>query len=55
MLQYVLYERRSLIEKVRQTIERALRHDRISLEDSARLRQRYQQGLDEYTYLSRDE
>ncbi|MGI9590185.1 MAG: biosynthetic arginine decarboxylase [Myxococcota bacterium] len=55
VLQYVQYERQSLIEKVRRTIEQALRHDRISLEESARLRRRYRQGLDEYTYLSRDE
>jgi len=55
VLQYVQYERRALIEKVRRTIETALREDRISLEESARLRRRYQQGLEEYTYLSRDD
>jgi arginine decarboxylase len=55
VLQYVQYERRALIEKVRRTIETALRSDRISLEESARLRRRYQQGLEEYTYLSRDD
>jgi arginine decarboxylase len=54
VLHYVQYERRALIEKVRRTIEKALRRDRISLEESARLRRRYQQGLEEYTYLSRD-
>jgi arginine decarboxylase len=55
VLRYVQYDERALTEKVRRTIETALRHDRISLEESARLRRRYQQGLDEYTYLSRDE
>jgi arginine decarboxylase len=55
VLHYVQYERRALIEKVRRTIEKALREDQISLEESARLRRRYQQGLDEYTYLSRDD
>ena len=55
VLHYVQYERRTLIEKVRRTIEEALREGRISLEESARLRRRYQQGLEEYTYLSRDE
>jgi arginine decarboxylase len=54
VLHYVQYERRALIEKVRCTIEEALRSNRISLEESARLRRRYQQGLGEYTYLSRD-
>jgi arginine decarboxylase len=55
VLHYVQYDRRALIEKVRKTIEDALRQDRISLEESARLRRRYQQGLEEYTYLTRDE
>jgi arginine decarboxylase len=55
VLRYVQYERRALIEKVRRTIEKALRENQISLEESARLRRRYQQGLDEYTYLSRDD
>jgi arginine decarboxylase len=54
VLSYVQYEKRDLIERVRQTIERALREDRISLEDSALLRRRYQEGLTDYTYL-RDE
>jgi arginine decarboxylase len=55
VLSYVQYDRSSLIEKVRQTIEAALRAGTISLEDSARLRKRYEQGLSEYTYLVRDE
>ena len=54
VLQYVQYDRRALIEKVRRTIEDALRRGQISLEESARLRRRYKQGLEEYTYLSRD-
>jgi arginine decarboxylase len=55
VLSYVQYDRSGLIEKVRQTIEAALRAGTISLEDSARLRKRYEQGLSEYTYLVRDE
>ena len=55
VLHYVQYERRALIEKVRRTIEEALREGRISLEESARLRTRYRQGLEEYTYLSRSD
>jgi arginine decarboxylase-like protein len=39
---------------VRRTIEQALREGRISLEDSKRLRMRYRQGLEEYTYLVSD-
>ena len=52
VLTYVQYERRPLIEKVRRIIESALRNDRISLEESARLLERYEQGLKGYTYLS---
>ncbi|MBW2423082.1 MAG: arginine decarboxylase, partial [Deltaproteobacteria bacterium] len=51
VLSYVQYDRRVLAERVRKTIERALRAGLISLEDSALLRRRYEQGLGEYTYL----
>jgi arginine decarboxylase len=54
VLAYVQYDRRSLVEKVRLTVEEALRKGQISLEESARLRKRYEQGLQEYTYLSQD-
>ncbi|HVN87854.1 MAG TPA: biosynthetic arginine decarboxylase [Candidatus Binatia bacterium] len=54
VLQYVQYDKGTLIEKVRRTIEVAMRAGQISLEDSARLRRHYEQGLQEYTYLSRD-
>ena len=52
VLSYVEYDRRALSERVRRTVEKALRAGRISLEDSALLRKRYDQGLHEYTYLS---
>ena len=55
VLRYVEYDPKSLIEKVRRTTEIALRRNQISLEDSLRLRRRYEQGLREYTYLSRDD
>ena len=55
VLRYVEYDRGALIERVRRTIEQALRAGHISLEDSARLRKRYAEGLAEYTYLSRDD
>ena len=54
VLRYVQYDRRSLIEKVRRTIEQALRAGQIDLEDSALLRKRYEQALAEYTYLTQD-
>ncbi len=52
VLSYVEYDKRALSERVRRTVEKALRAGRISLEDSALLRKRYDQGLHEYTYLS---
>ncbi len=52
VLAYVQYDRRTLVESVRRTIERALRRGRISIEESAQLRRRFEQGLSEYTYLS---
>ncbi|OUW18793.1 MAG: arginine decarboxylase [Opitutales bacterium TMED158] len=55
VLSYVQYEKRALSERVRKTIERSLRQGHISLEDSARLRRRYDQGLADYTYLSNDD
>jgi len=55
VLSYVEYDQRQLVERVRRTIEAALREGTISLEESARLRKQYEQGLQEYTYLTRDE
>jgi arginine decarboxylase len=54
VLAYVQYDRRTLVETVRRTIEQALRRGQISIEESAQLRRRFEQGLSEYTYLSRD-
>ncbi len=55
VLAYVQYDRSRLIEEVRRTIETAHRAGQITLEESARLRKRYEQGLQEYTYLVRDD
>lgn len=54
VLAYVQYDRNALKEKVRRLSEVAQRRGEISLEESTRLRQRYDQGLWEYTYLHRD-
>src|SRR5262249_8191139 len=43
VLQYVQYDKGTLIEKVRRTIEVAMRAGQITLEDSARLRRHYEQ------------
>jgi len=52
VLAYVQYERKVLMERVRRTIEEAMRNGTIGLEDSARLRRRYDEALKDYTYLS---
>lgn len=54
VLRYVEYDPAALVEKVRRIIENAVRTGEISLNDSARLRQHYEQGLQQYTYLSSD-
>jgi len=54
VLRYVEYEPAALIERVRRTIEVAMRAGKITLEDSARLRRHYEQGLKTSTYLARD-
>ncbi len=51
VLSYVQYDRRDLSERVRRAIEEALRKGDITLEESALLRRRYEQGLSGYTYL----
>jgi arginine decarboxylase len=54
VLHYVQYDAKALVERVRRTIEVALRRGDISLSDSARLRRRFEQGLHDYTYLTRE-
>ena len=51
VLGYVQYSRAELVERARRAIETALRKGTITVEESARLRRRYEQGLSGYTYL----
>jgi arginine decarboxylase len=53
VLAYVQYDRRDLIEMIRRTVELSVRAGRVSIEEGAQLRRRFEQGLAEYTYLSR--
>jgi arginine decarboxylase len=55
VLKYVQYDRAMLVEKVRRISELARQRGQISLEESTRLRKRFEQGLAGYTYLTRDE
>ena len=51
VLQYVRYNRADLVARVRQAAEAALRAKRMTLEESRKLLQVYEQGLSGYTYL----
>ena len=54
VLAYVQYDCNALKERVRRLSERALRRGDLTLEESTRLRRRYDQGLWDYTYLNPD-
>jgi arginine decarboxylase len=54
VLEYVEYDRDSLVAQVRATIDRACEQGELSLEESSRLLKRYEQALEETTYLSRE-
>lgn len=51
VLGYVQFSKPELVERARRAIEVALREGRITVEESARLRRRYEEGLAGYTYL----
>ena len=51
VLGYVQYSKQSLIERVRQATEEALRRGLLTFEESALFMRHYEQGLESYTYL----
>jgi arginine decarboxylase len=55
VLRYVSYDRADLIQRLRRAAETALRAGRITLDESRYLLRAYEEGLDGYTYLERDE
>jgi arginine decarboxylase len=55
VLGYVQYQRRDLVQRVRQANEVALRKGLLTLEESALLMRRYDDGLSGYTYLEEEE
>jgi arginine decarboxylase len=54
VLGYMQYDIEDLVESIRLQTEKALQDNQITLEESLRLRQNYEQGLSAYTYLSSD-
>lgn len=55
VLSYVQYERPDLMRRLRHITEEALRAGRLDVEESARLRKRFEEELSGYTYLEPDE
>jgi arginine decarboxylase len=51
VLGYVQYSKEYLVQRVRQSSEEALRSGLLTLEESALLMRRYEEGLEGYTYL----
>jgi arginine decarboxylase len=54
VLQYVSYSREELLTRLRSAMERALRANRMTLEESRQLLKIYEAGLTSYTYLGAD-
>jgi arginine decarboxylase len=51
VLDYVEFDADTLVRKLRQDVEVAVREERISYEESGRLLDFYEEGLNGYTYL----
>ena len=51
VLQYVQFQADELLRTMRKTVEKALRDQKISIEESRLLLKFYEQGLEGYTYL----
>ena len=52
VLSYVQYDAEDMIENIRQRCERALEEQHITITESQRLLQTYEQSLQRYTYLN---
>jgi arginine decarboxylase len=52
VLGYVQYDSEDLIEQIRRLCEQALLDKHITIQESQRLLQNYEQSLSRYTYLS---
>jgi arginine decarboxylase len=51
VLSYVQFSAEDLQERLRRSIEVALRNGKLTPEESAKLQKRYREGLDGYTYF----
>jgi arginine decarboxylase len=55
VLEYMEYDKNDLVSRVRRAVETALRAKQITMDESGRLMQRYEDGLSSYTYLDVNE
>lgn len=55
VLEYMEYDKNDLVSRVRRAVETALRAKQITMDESGRLMQRYEDGLNSYTYLTGSE
>lgn len=53
-LHYVQYVPQDLVDRLRRSVENAVRQGLISLEESGQFLEKYERGLESYTYLSRN-
>ena len=53
VLAYVNYSPKDLVKKLRKNVESALRHNRMTLDESRQLISSFQRSLESYTYLKR--
>ncbi len=54
VLHYVQYVPQDLVDRLRQNVEAAVRQNLISLEESGQFLEKYERGLESYTYLGRN-
>ncbi|MCZ7645526.1 MAG: biosynthetic arginine decarboxylase [Planctomycetota bacterium] len=53
VLQYVSYDKKDMIDRLRAAVEAAVRSGKLNLDDTRRFVKMYQDGMDGYTYLER--
>jgi arginine decarboxylase len=54
VLNYVQYDKKDLIQRVRIACEKALQEEKVTMEESATLLRIFSESLEGYTYLERD-
>ena len=55
VLEYVEYHKPNLMERMRSTVETAMKNKRMTIQEGRRFMHQYEEGLNGYTYLEGDE